>query len=136
VLCGIQPGLSIRGFRSWRDTGVTWLALAGVDVARIQWRAGHDRVTTTMGYVKAAEDVTGTIGQPFSPLPQCLVEPEAIGVAKAREWTKAWAKRRYRSLDAGKTSAELASPAGVEPEPRGPRGNGISSGPSVFQGLA
>jgi hypothetical protein len=27
------------GFRSWRDTGITWLALAGVDVAKMQ-RAG------------------------------------------------------------------------------------------------
>jgi hypothetical protein len=37
------------GFRSWRDTGVTWLALAGVDVAKMQRRAGHDHMTTTIG---------------------------------------------------------------------------------------
>lgn len=40
------------GFRSWRDTGITWLALAGIDVAKIQRRAGHDHITTTIGYVK------------------------------------------------------------------------------------
>jgi integrase len=34
------------GFRSWRDTGITWLALAGVDVAKMQRRAGHDHITT------------------------------------------------------------------------------------------
>jgi hypothetical protein len=40
------------GSRSWRDTGVMWLALAGVDVAKMQRRAGHDHITTTIGYVK------------------------------------------------------------------------------------
>jgi integrase len=54
------------GFRSWRDTGITWLALAGVDVAKMQRRAGHDHITTTMGYVKAVEDITGAIGGAFS----------------------------------------------------------------------
>jgi len=103
------------GFRSWRDTGITWLALAGVDLAKMQRRAGHDHVTTTVGYVKAAEDVTGTIGEPFPPLPGCLVKPDAIDVAKARDWANDWARRRYRPLDALKTSGSRASPAGVEP---------------------
>jgi len=63
------------GFRSWRDTGITWLALSGVDVVKIQRRAGHDDVTTTIGYVKAAEDITGTIGTPFPKLPKSLLKP-------------------------------------------------------------
>jgi hypothetical protein len=50
------------GFRSWRDTGIPWLALAGVDVAKGQRRARHDEISTTIGYLKAAEDVTGSIG--------------------------------------------------------------------------
>jgi hypothetical protein len=37
------------GFRSWRDTGITWLALASVDVIKMQRRAGHDTIQTTMG---------------------------------------------------------------------------------------
>jgi integrase len=36
-------------FRTWRDTGITWLALAGVDVAKMQRRAGHDTISTTLG---------------------------------------------------------------------------------------
>jgi integrase len=56
-------------FRSCRDTGITWLALAGVDVAKMQRRAGHDSISTTLGYVKMAEDLTGSIGEPFPPLP-------------------------------------------------------------------
>jgi len=31
------------GFRSWRDTGITWLALAGVDVMKMQRRAAATR---------------------------------------------------------------------------------------------
>jgi hypothetical protein len=68
-------------FRSWRDTGITWLALQGVEVAKMQRRAGHDAMT--LGYVKMAEDLTGSIGEPFPPLPPSLVaddEEEAIGV--------------------------------------------------------
>jgi len=60
-------------FRSWRDTGITWLALKGVDVAKIQRRAGHDEISTTLGYVKMAEDLTGSIGEPFPLLPASLV---------------------------------------------------------------
>jgi hypothetical protein len=65
------PGLN---FRSWRDTGITWLAIAGVDATKMLRRAGHDTISTTLGYVKMAEDLTGTIGEPFPPLPPALVE--------------------------------------------------------------
>lgn len=60
-------------FRSWRDSGITWLALAGVDVSRISRRAGHRDIQTTMGYVKQAEDLGGTLGKPFGRLPSELV---------------------------------------------------------------
>jgi len=56
-------------FRSWRDTGITWLALAGVDVAKMQRRAGHDSISTTLGYVKMAEDLTD---RPGNRSPRCL----------------------------------------------------------------
>lgn len=62
-------------FRSWRDTGITWLSLAGVDVVKMQRRAGHDSLETTTGYVKSAEDLTGAAGAPFPPLPDSLVWP-------------------------------------------------------------
>ena len=61
-------------FRSCRDTGITWLALQGVDVAKMQRRAGHDAISTPLGYVKMAEDLTGSIGQPFPQLPADLVD--------------------------------------------------------------
>jgi integrase len=60
-------------FRSWRDSGITWLALAGVEVARIARRAGHEDVRMTMKYVKQAEDLVGALGEPFARLPSELV---------------------------------------------------------------
>ena len=61
-------------FRSCRDSGITWLAMLGIDVAKIQRRAGHDTIDTTLGYVKIAEDIGGTLGVPFGPIPASLVE--------------------------------------------------------------
>ena len=80
------------GFRSWRDTGITWLALAGVDVARIQRRAGHDEISTTIGYVKAVEDITGGIGEPFPPLPEDLVGPPSVQLPPEGDRAKQRAK--------------------------------------------
>ncbi len=57
-------------FRSCRDSGLTWLALADVDATKIMRRAGHDHIQTTMGYVKMAEDLAGDLGVPFAPLPE------------------------------------------------------------------
>ena len=62
----------MSNFRSGRDSGITWLALAGVDVTKVMRRAGHDHVQTTMGYVKLAEDLTGDLGMPFAALPESL----------------------------------------------------------------
>jgi hypothetical protein len=79
-----EPATTMQvNFRSWRDTGITWLALQRVAVAKMQRRAGHDAISTTLGYVKMAEDLTGSIGEPFPPLSPSLLaddEKEAIGV--------------------------------------------------------
>lgn len=98
-----------EGKEGRRDTGITWLALAGIDVAKIQRRAGHDKITTAIGYVKTAEDVSGAIGEPFPALPSVPLSPEAIDVAKAVEWTSDWTRKRYRPLDAAKEAGSGAS---------------------------
>lgn len=59
-------------FRSWRDSGITWAAMSGLDAAKIMRRAGHDDIATTMHYVKKAEDIGGDLGTPFGPLPDEL----------------------------------------------------------------
>ena len=56
-------------FRSLRDSGITWEALAGTPIDRIQSRAGHEHIATTLGYVKAVEDLKGKFGKPFPSLP-------------------------------------------------------------------
>jgi len=60
-------------FRSCRDSGITWLAMTGLDVAKIKRRAGHDDIKTSDGYVKLAEDIGGKLGTPFGPLPPALI---------------------------------------------------------------
>ena len=65
----VQPN-----FRSWRDSGITWLAISGLGVDKIMRRAGHDTTQTTMGYVKLAEDLGGDLGAPFAPLPASLID--------------------------------------------------------------
>lgn len=60
-------------FRSWRDSGLTWLAMTGLGVDKISRRAGHDTIQTTMGYVKQAEDLSGDLGTPFGVLPEKLL---------------------------------------------------------------
>jgi len=66
-------------FRSWRDSGITWLAMSGVPMQAIMSRAGHYAIQTTLGYVKRAEDLSGgKLGQPFAPLPASLVDPSAV----------------------------------------------------------
>lgn len=42
--------------RSLRDSGITWEALAGTPVDRIQARAGHEHIATTLNYAKAVEE--------------------------------------------------------------------------------
>lgn len=83
------------GFRSFRDSGITWLALEGVDLAKIKLRAGHDDIETSMGYVKAAEDFsTGGVGTPFGPLPPSLLGSVTASVTKTkRAENKGWVDR-------------------------------------------
>lgn len=108
-------------FRSCRDSGLTWLALAGVDVTKMMRRAGHDRVQTTMGYVKLAEDLTGDLGVPFPPLPAELVAgPESFGrVSEFRspETPKTPLNQcRRRELKPGESSPESTAATTPQPE--------------------
>lgn len=60
-------------FHDLRATGVTWAAVRGDDPLRIMFRAGHKDLKTTLRYVRAVEDLKGTFGAPFPPLPECLL---------------------------------------------------------------
>jgi integrase len=43
-------------FRSCHDSGITWLALAGVALPKVQRRVGHDDISTTLGCVFAGKE--------------------------------------------------------------------------------
>ena len=72
-------------FRSMRDSGITWLCLAGVRLEAAQRRAGHAGIAQTLGYVKMAEDLGGKVGTPFPPLPPDLLESPRIVPGRLRE---------------------------------------------------
>jgi integrase len=86
-------------FRSCRDSGITWLALAGVDVAKVMRRCGHDQVSTSLTYVKLAEDISGELGVPFGPLPMSLIDGTSYGLS----WSQ------LRSLESNATSERVLS---------------------------
>ncbi len=67
--------LTIRAnFRTWRDSGITWLAMSGLGIDKISRRAGHADLRATMRYVKLAEDLSAALGEPFGELPPELVD--------------------------------------------------------------
>ena len=82
----------------------------------MQRRAGHDAISTTLGYVKAAEDIGGTIGEPFPPLPSSLL-PSAVEaptcrapiVVRAEDWAKSAARRRIPGKVVGEAGFEPAT---------------------------
>jgi integrase len=81
----VRPRLYSRGdserrvqFRSWRDAGITWSIVRGDDVVKVQRRAGHKLIGTTMRYIVEAENRGATFGEPFPVLPQSLTgEPKS-----------------------------------------------------------
>ncbi len=82
-------------FRSLRDSGITWEALAGTEAARIQSRAGHEHIATTLGYIKAVEDLKGRYGTPFGPI------PFARGTIGPRIGPSAWRSRQLPAKTPG-----------------------------------
>ncbi len=106
-------------FRSWRDTGITWLALAGIDVAKMQRRAGHDAISTTLGYVKMAEDLTGSIGEPFPALPPVLLDERRIDPGGGgSDWANGagdWANSVVENYKRLKSLSIFVGEAGFEP---------------------
>lgn len=136
------------GFRSWRDSGITWEAIRGTDVIKLQRRAGHETAQTTLGYVKEAEDRSALVGAVFPPLPSNLLERGAISPeispskdprnrkARATKREKRWP---LRGLNPSKTSGDAVSssetysavpstPRATPPNPASPRELGNSQG--------
>lgn len=67
-------------FYDLRATGITWEALAGTDPLKIMHRAGHLSFSTTQIYIRQAETIGISAGEPFPSLPASL-----LGAAHARD---------------------------------------------------
>ncbi len=75
---------------TWHDlraTGITWMAIRGDDPQRIMHRAGHENMTTTMGYVREAEALEYLRSDVFPPLP-----PEVFLPGILPEGPRGWGK--------------------------------------------
>lgn len=70
-------------YHDLRATGATWAAIRGDQPLRIMHRAGHKHLTTTMMYVREAENLRVGFGQVFPPLPTVLIEGGAASSVAA-----------------------------------------------------
>jgi integrase len=70
-------------FRSWRDAGITWSVVRGDDIVKVQRRAGHKLIATTMLYAVEAENRGASYGVPLGPLPACLLESSKLASKKS-----------------------------------------------------
>ena len=70
-------------FCDCRATGITWQAVRGDDPLKIMQRAGHLHFSTTMGYIRTAEQLHARFGEVFPKLPESLIEASGCRVSHA-----------------------------------------------------
>ncbi|MEM9695937.1 MAG: site-specific integrase [Myxococcota bacterium] len=81
-------------FHDLRSTGITYLAVAGVEPLKIMQRAGHRDIDTTMRYVRLAEEIGRDFGEPFPALPASLLGDNShLKVAPGSQVPGIWRKR-------------------------------------------
>lgn len=76
-------------FHDLRATGITWMAVRGDDPQRIMHRAGHENMSTTMGYIREAEALDYLRADVFPALSADLFLPGILP-----EGPSAWANLR------------------------------------------
>lgn len=75
-------------FRALRDTGITWRFLAEHRAEVVQREAGHEHISTTLGYAKEVQDRRGRYGAPFPELPPSLLgERSTVRSTRSHETT-------------------------------------------------
>lgn len=107
-----------------RATGITWMALRGDEPLRIMARAGHTSLTTTMGYVREAENLVHSIGpgDVFPTLPAEIFSPNVLPEGPAT-----WANLRDSQWNGSVPSGIRTRSQGSEVEDS--RGFGVPSAP-------
>jgi integrase len=97
-------------FRAWRDTGITWLAITGLEPAKLKRRAGHSGYGTTDGYIKAAESFEAGFGDVFAPLPAGLVGSPGRNPAEVSATRKGYATNRRENERASECAGRDLNP--------------------------
>lgn len=69
--------LDFRG--AIRDSGITARFLADQKAEDVQREAGHEELSTTLGYAKAVKNHRGRYGVPFPPMPAALIGDDPDG---------------------------------------------------------
>jgi len=67
-------------FHDLRATGITWMAVQGVDPLKIKQRAGHANLSTTERYIRVAEELRPGFGEVFPPLPRSILSAHLVDV--------------------------------------------------------
>ncbi len=84
-------------FHDLRATGITWEAITGTDLAKIQQRAGHTTTNTTLIYVRLADEIRGVgFGNPFPALPRIGSTIGSTGGEESRKTPSRKAARAVR----------------------------------------
>lgn len=116
-------------FHDLRATGITWEAIAGTDAVKIQQRAGHTSMNTTLIYIRLGDAVRGVgFGEPFPPLPWIGSTIGSTGGEDSRETPLRKAARMVRGegfeptsrVSNGSESRRSAGGAGADPPQPGP----------------
>ncbi len=68
-------------FHDLRATAATWAAVRGDEPIKLMHRLSHESITTTMMYVREAENVGESFGEVFPRLPASLIESIGPGVS-------------------------------------------------------
>jgi integrase len=89
-------------FHDLRATAATWMALRGDDPIKIMRRCGHENMETTMIYVREAEHLGPSVGEPFPKIPVELL----VSLSESLEGPSYWGQLRES------TWKNRASPAG------------------------
>jgi len=70
-------------FHDLRATGITWMAVQGVDPLKIKQRAGHANLSTTEKYIRVAEELRPGFGDVFPTLPKSILRGMAAPSARS-----------------------------------------------------
>ncbi len=103
-------------FHDLRATGITWRAIRGDEPLRIMRAAGHKNFQTTLGYIRAAEQVRDGFGTVFPPLPPSLLGRTPGAPGQGGESPPETLRSRSKNRQPlGMTHRNVAIPAGIEP---------------------